>query len=467
MAASSQAGGHQCEFVEQVSEEFKCKKCSLVARDLSITVCCGEYYCQVCISPFQEGSKPCPGCGQEGFTVVPHMRHRKSILALEVCCSMKDRGCEWTGVLQDLDAHLDVDTGDCQFVDVQCPNKCSQPVQKREVPDHLENSCHKRDYNCRYCGFTGSYEVVCNEHYPQCDSYPIPCPNSCTVVSIERGTLDMHLKMCPYQEVECEVMGCGERFTREELDTHMERSTQKHIALMAVATQRMSREFKEKLRQESERIEREAERKFQEKNEQIAELEKQLHQKEQQMAEAVQKVSQEFQNKIQEMEKKRLQKEEELEQRLKMFLTVPPVILQNFSQHKAQNSSWTSPPFFTHPGGYKLCLRVWPNGEPGYTAHNSAVTVRLCSMKGEYDETLQWPATFSITVQLLNQHRDQDHYTQSQEIKWNKQAREVTERGWISSLNSIFIRHTDLQWKPDKQTQYLKNDCLLFKFTYK
>ena len=152
----------------------------------------------------------------------------------------------------------------------------------------------------------------------------------------------MHLKMCPYQEVECEVMGCGERFTREELDTHMERSTQKHIALMAVATQRMSREFKEKLRQESERIEREAERKFQEKNEQIAELEKQLHQKEQQMAEAVQKVSQEFQNKIQEMEKKRLQKEEELEQRLKMFLTVPPVILQNFSQHKAQNSSWTS-----------------------------------------------------------------------------------------------------------------------------
>ena len=178
MAASSQAGGHQCEFVEQVSEEFKCKKCSLVARDLSITVCCGEYYCQVCISPFQEGSKPCPGCGQEGFTVVPHMRHRKSILALEVCCSMKDRGCEWTGVLQDLDAHLDVDTGDCQFVDVQCPNKCSQPVQKREVPDHLENSCHKRDYNCRYCGFTGSYEVVCNETTHSVTPTPSPAPTA-------------------------------------------------------------------------------------------------------------------------------------------------------------------------------------------------------------------------------------------------------------------------------------------------
>ena len=96
-----------------------------------------------------------------------------------VYCLMKDRGCEWTGVLRDLDAHLDVDTGDCQFVDVQCPNKCSQPVQKREVPDHLDNFCPKRDYNCRYCGFAGSYEMVCNEHYPQCDSYtPSPAPTA-------------------------------------------------------------------------------------------------------------------------------------------------------------------------------------------------------------------------------------------------------------------------------------------------
>ena len=436
MAASRQNTGYQCEFVEQVSEEFQCKKCSLVARDLSITVCCGEYYCQACISPFQEGSKPCPGCGQEGFSVIPHVRHRKSILALEVCCLMKDRGCEWTGVLQDLDAHLDVDTGDCQFVDVQCPNKCSHPVQKQEVPDHLENSCSKRDYNCRYCGFTSSYEMVCNEHYPQCDSYPIPCPNSCTVVSIERGTLDMHLKMCPYQEVECEVIGCGERFTREELDTHMERSTQKHIALMAAATQRMSRE---------------SETKLQEKNERIAELEKQL------------------QKLIQEMEK-HLQKEEELEQRLKSvekFLVVPPVTftLQNFSQHKAQNSSWTSPPFFTHPAGYKLCLRVWPNGEPHFCAHNRAVTVVPCSLKGEYDETLQWPAKLSITIQLLNQHRDQNHYTQSQEMEWNKQTCEITELQWFGSppSDSIFIHHDALQWNAEEHTQYLQNDSLTFK----
>ena len=426
-----------------------------------------------------------------------------------VYCLMKDRGCEWTGVLQDLDAHLDVDTGDCQFVDVQCPNKCSHPVQKREVPDHLDNFCPKRDYNCRYCGFAGSYEVVCNEHHPECHSYPIPCPNSCTVVSIERGTLDMHLKMCPYQEVECEVMGCGERLTREELDTHMERSTQKHITLMAAATQRMSREntelhqeserkFQEKdehiaglknqlhqrnqetaeathrmnrenkeLRQQSERIERKAEIQFQEKDEQIAQLEKQLHQKEQETTEATQRMSQEFQKKIQGMEKNHLEREEELERRLnsvERFLFT----LQNFSQHKALSSSWTSPPFFTHPAGYKLCLRVWPNGESECGAQNNVVTVRVCSMKGEYDETLQWPVKFSITVHLLNQHRELDHYTRSREIKWNKPAHEVTELCRFSlDYSSTFIDHTDLKWKPDKMTQYLKNDHLIFNVTCK
>ena len=65
-----------------------------------------------------------PAVSESDVTWLPHVKHRKFILALEVRCSMKDRGCEWTGVLQDLDAHLDVNTGDCQFVDVQCHNKC-------------------------------------------------------------------------------------------------------------------------------------------------------------------------------------------------------------------------------------------------------------------------------------------------------------------------------------------------------
>ena len=290
MAASSQTCGHQNEFLEEVSEEFRCRECKNIARDISIAVCCGDYYCQTCISPYHDNSKPCPGCGQEKFSIVPHVRHRKSILALEISCSMKDRGCGWTGKLQDLEAHLDIASNNCQYVDVECPNKCDKPIQRREMPDHLENYCPKRDYNCGYCGFTGSYEMVCNDHYPECDSYPIPCPNSCTVVSIERGTLDMHLKMCPYQEVECDVMGCGEMFMREAQEKHMDKNVQKHVMLMAVATKKLYADTEvikkkseekdgkiQKLQADTEVVRKESD----EKDGKIQRLEKQLQQKEQ------------------------------------------------------------------------------------------------------------------------------------------------------------------------------------------
>ena len=453
MAASNQTCGHQNKFLEEVSEEFRCRECKNIARDISMAVCCGDHYCQMCISPYHEFSKPCPGCGQEKFSIVPHVRHRKSILALEISCSMKDRGCGWTGKLQDLEAHLDIASNNCQYIDVECPNKCDKPIQRREIPDHLENYCPKREYNCGYCGFTGSYEVVCNDHYPECDSYPIPCPNSCTVVSIERGTLDMHLNMCPYQEVECDVMGCGENFMREAQEKHMDKNMQKHVMLMAVATK--------KLHVDTEVLKKESE----EKDGKIQKLHVDT--------EVLKKESDEKNGKIQRLEKQLQEKEqhvEELEKRLKLVedglntLVLPALTLHNYAEQKTSNSTWLSPAFYTHFKGYKLCLKVWPNGVPGLSAHNNSVTVTVCSMVGEYDDSLEWLALFSITVVLINQHDEHNHYSQSKDIQWSK-PKETTELGWVS--HNRFISHKDLEWNPANKTQYLKDDCLQFRIEVK
>ena len=34
------------------------------------------------------------------------------------------RGCEWKGKVEQLDTHSDLDSGDCQYIDVECPEKC-------------------------------------------------------------------------------------------------------------------------------------------------------------------------------------------------------------------------------------------------------------------------------------------------------------------------------------------------------
>ena len=55
MASSSdQTQGYQCEFIDSVPENFYCKKCTLVARRISITTCCGESFCYSCTADTQE-----------------------------------------------------------------------------------------------------------------------------------------------------------------------------------------------------------------------------------------------------------------------------------------------------------------------------------------------------------------------------------------------------------------------------
>ena len=36
--------------------------------------------------------------------------------------------------------------------------------------------------------------------------------------------------------------------------------------------------------------------------------------------------------------------------------------MTNFEQHKIDSDQWYSPPFYTHPQGYKMCLKVYANG---------------------------------------------------------------------------------------------------------
>ena len=107
---------------------------------------------------------------------------------------------------------------------------------------------------------------------------------------------------------------------------------------------------------------------------------------------------------------KRSRKEEKvLLETLQTQTFVPPLefTIHKFSQKKRDDEQWYSSPFYTHPQGYKMCLKVYPNGDgPGKNTH-ILVSVRL--MKGEFDSYLQWPFRGAITVTLLNQEEDKKH----------------------------------------------------------
>lgn len=87
-----------------------------------------------------------------------------------------------------------------------------------------------------------------------------------------------------------------------------------------------------------------------------------------------------------------------------LFLTPPcSFTVEDFEERKANEEIWYSPPFYSHPMGYKMCLKLYLNGH-GESA-GTHLSVFIIFMPGEFDDLLSWPFCGMITVQLLNQRR--------------------------------------------------------------
>ena len=190
------------------------------------------------------------GCGQETFEIYPQVKYQRKILSFRVHCSVKERGCGWCGPLEHLDTHLDPDTGDCQYTDINCPLKCQHKINKKNLEHHLAKECVKRDYVCPYCAFKAPYEIVTDIHWPECSYYPLVYPNRCGV-TCERPTMEDHLMICRL----IEQIGCLEKFSREDLEEHMREKAQTHLTMMAATSVKMQQEFQAKLQEQERRFE--------------------------------------------------------------------------------------------------------------------------------------------------------------------------------------------------------------------
>ena len=358
------------EFTEPLPEDYQCPICHEVLKEPQVTDCCGGNFCRGCISQILKNGGHCPFCRKAGFQVLIDRKLERKILALQVYCRVKDRGCGWKGVLRELDTHLDTD---CQYVAVDCPNGCGERPKRRNLPDHLRNSCPKRKFSCPYCQFKATYERVANEHWPQCEKYPLPCPNDCGVGTVERGRLEHHRSECPLQVVECEFShsGCTEKIRRKDTARHMEENTQKHLVMVSTSMMSMMKLLQEKDQQIKEQqqqidnvvmVSTSMKMLFEEKDQQIKEQQQQI--------DALQvKVG-------------------SLENHIHKFT------MTEFQKHKTNRSSWTSPSFYTHPGGigYRICgLCV----DPQHTHDHIKVWMNVA--KGDFDDQLQWPRACTTT----------------------------------------------------------------------
>ena len=157
-----------------------------------------------------------------------------------------------------------------------------------------------------------------------------------------------------------------------------------------------------------------------------------------------------------------------IKERLVTFFPPPVFTMTDFEQLKEDDNNWYSPPFYSHIGGYKMCLSVNAKGQG--SGEGTHVSVFVYLMRGEHDDHLKWPFCGDVTVQVLNQRREEEHMgrTISFDNTEGKYASRVTgghdraAHGWGKPK---FIAHTALGYNSTKNTEYLRNDCLKFRVT--
>ena len=135
------------------------------------------------------------------------------------------------------------------------------------------------------------------------------------------------------------------------------------------------------------------------------------------------------------------------------------ITMPNFSKHKLANTYWHSEPFYTHPGGYKMCLIVDADGDK--EGEGTYIGVHLLMLCGEFDDRLEWPFRGKLTIRLLNQIGDHMHHDRT---AFNLQSDRVTTAEKFNHTWNIskFISHRELSYGGYKNSQYLRNNTLQF-----
>ena len=247
-------GGYDCEFVERPSDAVQggeCPVCLLVLKEPCLTGCCGHKFCRVCIERVKKDTKPCPLCNELDFSFMQELALERYLKDLDVWCSYKKVGCEWRGKLAKYEQHLNKTPSPeskvigCQFVEVECMYECGEWFQRQHITTHQTQQCKKRPYSCDHCrDYSSTSEEVIKIHYPQCNKYPVDCPNKCREYSFERQELATHLKdECPLTLVNCpfSYAGCDVHIPRKDMSEHMKDLT-KHLTLFASVTHTIMRE---------------------------------------------------------------------------------------------------------------------------------------------------------------------------------------------------------------------------------
>ncbi|NXR42477.1 TRAF2 factor, partial [Zosterops hypoxanthus] len=395
--------------------KFLCSNCNNILKKALQTLC-GHRYCSACLTWIVRNNKNaiCQKCKEED----PNTLGEESLLAeerafgdaainkeiseLRVHCVTL--GCSWSGIMKDFEEHQSL----CEYALIPCHTGCGHMVMRRKLADHLENGCVNNVTVCQQC---------------QC-SLPSSEYQSHSPSSANKDG-------CCFSEV-----GCAFRGTKEKIKEHEKSAVGAHMLLLlqhmrqlqgtlcsaARAAHSLTPQPQLNLRSAGKSIsELQLENKLHVFENIVAVLNKEVESSNleilafRRQSELDQNIIRGLELKIAELHRCLTQKDAGLSSLHKSLLfseqaSYDGIFLWKITEvgRKLQDSvtgrtvSLYSPAFYTAKYGYKVCLRVYLNGDG--TGKGTHLSLFFVVMKGDYDALLPWPFRHKVTFMLLDQN---------------------------------------------------------------
>uniref|UniRef100_A0AAQ5XGY8 TNF receptor-associated factor n=1 Tax=Amphiprion ocellaris TaxID=80972 RepID=A0AAQ5XGY8_AMPOC len=464
-------GGFRDHFVETPEAKYCCEACRLVLCQPRQTEC-GHRFCQSCINDILSHQNPmCPADREPLFKdkIFRDVCCHREIMALKVYCRSEANGCQEQMSLQQIPDHLNV----CPFFEVPCPlGKCKERMMRKEIPDHLSWKCKHRETTCEFCATKMPLTDLQKHKETVCPAFPVSCPNHCSFSSLPRSELSSHQHDCPKAQVSCQFhrYGCTFKGLNQDMRQHESTFAAEHLRMMA--NRNCSLENKVELELRSLRLLRDEVENLRGTLENVRTRLSALEQGGRSGSGSTTHTLASLENQLSRHDDMLSVHEirlADMDLRFQVLETASyngTLIwkIRDYKRRKqdavaAKTLSLYSQPFYTGYFGYKMCARVYLNGDGmGKGTHLSLFFV---VMRGEYDALLPWPFKQKVTLMLMDQGSSRKHLGDAFKPDPNSSSfRRPSAEMNIASGCPLFVSQSVLE-----AGSYIKDDTIFIKVT--
>jgi len=239
--------------VEKMNPDLVCPICLGILQNVVVD-CCGHAYCNNCLATSMKHSYKCPKTNLywEFKSMAPMPILQNLLNSLKIKCIHSERGCKWTGNLEQLKAHVN---NECNSIRIQCRNKGCEVFESRETMSEHEKQCQFYELTCKSCNTKLMRKDYQGHENYKCPEHSVSCSEGCGQ-QMKRKDCHEHVHNdCPNFKVICQFssIGCKTAVPRKSYDEHLKNDVSLHLRLTLTLLSELNGRVK-KLEVENEKL---------------------------------------------------------------------------------------------------------------------------------------------------------------------------------------------------------------------